>query len=46
MFDLTAGELFVTGFILLAILTARFWPVLGEQVALILSGEGRNPRSP
>lgn len=43
MLGLTGGELFVIGFIVLAILTARFWPILGERIALFLGGESRKP---
>jgi hypothetical protein len=40
MTELTFGEVFVIAFIVSTILTARFWPVLGERIALLLGGEG------
>jgi len=35
---LSFGELFVIGFIVVAILSARYWPLLGERAALFFSG--------
>jgi hypothetical protein len=43
MFGYSGGELFITLFIVIAILTARFWPALGEKIVLLLSGGGRRP---
>ena len=36
---LTHGELFLVTFITVAVVTARYWPLLGERVALWLSGQ-------
>jgi hypothetical protein len=36
--ELTAGELFVVAFITLAVLSAAWWPRLGELVMLAISG--------
>jgi len=44
MFDLTAGELFVVVFITLAVVSAAWWPRLGEFVALTLTGQRRAAR--
>jgi len=43
MWELTFGEFFVIAFIVSAILTARFWPALGERLAVLLGGERRRP---
>ncbi|MFZ5891708.1 MAG: hypothetical protein ACOY0T_11695 [Myxococcota bacterium] len=40
MFGLNAGELGLVIFIVAAILSARYWPKLGERIALALSREG------
>jgi hypothetical protein len=37
MLGLAWGEIVVLAFILVAILTARFWPVFGERVGRALS---------
>lgn len=39
MFGLTHGELFVVTFCVLAVLSARYWPRMGERVALLLAGK-------
>lgn len=42
MLGLTGGEIFVIAFIVGAILSARFWPLLGERlVALFARSERR-----
>lgn len=38
MLGLTGGEMFVIAFIVAAILSARFWPKLGERLVLMLAG--------
>lgn len=40
VFALTGGELFIIAFIIGAILSARYWPSLGERLVLLL---GRHP---
>jgi hypothetical protein len=40
---LTEGELFVVGFITLAVLSAGWWPRLGEALMIAISG-GRATR--
>jgi hypothetical protein len=40
MFGFNGGELFIILFIVVAILSARFWPALGERIVLLLSGSG------
>lgn len=42
---LTNGELFVVGFIVVAVVSAPWWPRLGEFVATAITGKGR-PREP
>ena len=37
---LTAGELFVVAFITVAVLSAGWWPRLGEALMVALSGSG------
>jgi hypothetical protein len=39
MFHLTAGELFVVVFITVAVVSAPWWPRLGELLATMLSGQ-------
>lgn len=41
MFGYTGGEIFIIAFIVVAILTARFWPVLGERLVLLFGGRDR-----
>ena len=38
MLGLSFGEAFVSGFIVVAILSARYWPLFGERLALFLGG--------
>jgi len=38
---LTGGELFVIGFVVFLVVSARFWPMLGERTAQALSRRGR-----
>lgn len=38
---LTNGELFVTGFIVVAVVSAPWWPRLGEFVLTAVVGKGR-----
>jgi hypothetical protein len=42
--DLTGGELFVVVFITIAVISAPWWPRLGELVAEQLAGTRRAPR--
>jgi hypothetical protein len=39
MLGMTFGEVFVTGFILVAVLSAPLWPRAGAAVARTLSGK-------
>jgi hypothetical protein len=41
--DLTAGELFIVVFIVVAVVTARWWPRIGQAVAERLCGGGEKP---
>lgn len=45
MFDVHFGEAFIVGFITFAVLSARYWPKIGEIVAVRLAGR-RTVRSP
>ncbi|MGC4091465.1 MAG: hypothetical protein QM756_27020 [Polyangiaceae bacterium] len=38
MFGMNGGELGLVAFIVAAILSARYWPKIGERVALLLAG--------
>jgi hypothetical protein len=42
---LTAGELFVVAFITLAVLSAGWWPRLGEAFMVMVSGRGARSQS-
>lgn len=42
MFDVHFGEAFIIGFIAAAVLSARFWPKIGEIIAVRLSGALRS----
>lgn len=53
MFGLTPGEFGLAASITIAIVTARYFPALGERVALLLTArperktpEGESPRPP
>jgi hypothetical protein len=37
MIDLTFGELFVVGFIFVAIVSAPYWPKAGERLILLFA---------
>ena len=39
MFGLTYGEFFVIAFCVIAVLSARYWPMLGERIAVFLAGK-------
>jgi len=41
VFGLTHGELGLLSFIVLAIVSARYWPGLGEQIAVRLFPAGK-----
>jgi hypothetical protein len=45
VFDVHFGEAFVVGFITVAVLSARFWPKLGELVAVRLTRRSGAQRS-
>jgi hypothetical protein len=40
MLGLTSGEMFVVAFIVIAVVTAPFWPRLGEAIAGMLARDG------
>jgi hypothetical protein len=42
VFDVHFGEAFIVGFIAAAVLSARFWPKIGEIIAVRLSGAPRS----
>ncbi|HLV65766.1 MAG TPA: hypothetical protein VKY73_08125 [Polyangiaceae bacterium] len=44
MFGLTHGELVVIGFVVFAVLTARYWPLMGERLALLIASGRRRRR--
>ncbi|HLV65802.1 MAG TPA: hypothetical protein VKY73_08305 [Polyangiaceae bacterium] len=44
MFGLTHGELVVVGFVVLAVLSARSWPLMGERLALLIASGRRKRR--
>jgi hypothetical protein len=37
VFGLTHGEWFVVAFCMIAVVSARYWPILGERIALLLA---------
>jgi hypothetical protein len=39
MFGMTHGELFIVTFVVVAVVSARYWPKLGERIALMLAGK-------
>ena len=46
MLSLTGGELFMVAFLTLAVVSARYWPRLGADLAERLSGSGRAKEPP
>ena len=38
MFDLTGGELFVVVFITVAVISAPWWPRVGEAISELIAG--------
>jgi hypothetical protein len=40
---LTGGELFVVGFVVFLVVSARFWPMLGERAAHALGRRSARP---
>jgi len=45
MFGITGGELLVVAFVVIAVLSAPWWPRLGAAIALRLAGESDDRRS-
>lgn len=43
MFALSHGELFIVAFVVIAVVSARYWPRLGERLALMLAGKTPAP---
>ena len=43
MFGLTHGELFIVTFVVVAVVSARYWPKLGERAALMRAGKSAEP---
>lgn len=39
MLGLTRGEWFVVVFCVIAVVSARYWPLLGERLARLLAGK-------
>ncbi|HEX3777712.1 MAG TPA: hypothetical protein VHV51_24755 [Polyangiaceae bacterium] len=37
MFGLSGGEIFIVAFVTVAVVSARYWPALGERIAVRLS---------
>ena len=46
MLGLTSGELFVIVFILVMVVSAPWWPALGEAIAMRIAGEGKDKAEP
>lgn len=48
MLGLTVGEFGLVTFIVLAIITARYFPALGQRLVLLVMGAGRadDPKAP
>lgn len=42
--DLTSGELFLAGFVVFLVVTARYWPALGARIANALAGSRSDER--
>ncbi|HEY4104045.1 MAG TPA: hypothetical protein VGM44_09145 [Polyangiaceae bacterium] len=38
MFGLSGGEIFIVAFVTVAVVSARYWPALGERIVVRLSG--------
>ena len=38
MFGLSGGEIFIVAFVTIAVVSARYWPAVGERVAVRLGG--------
>jgi hypothetical protein len=45
MFGLSGGEVFIVAFVTVAVVSARYWPALGERIAVRLSGGSAAPGS-
>jgi len=43
VFGLTGGEWFIVAFVTVMVVSARYWPALGERIALRLSGPSAAP---
>jgi hypothetical protein len=43
MLGLNGGELFVIGFVVIAVVSARWWPMLGAAIAERLAGAPSDP---
>jgi hypothetical protein len=39
VFGLTGGEFFIVAFVTVMVVSARYWPAIGERIAVRLSGE-------
>lgn len=46
MLGLTSGEWFVIIFILVMVVSAPWWPALGEAIAMRIAGGGKDERPP
>jgi len=43
VFGLSGGEIFIVAFVTIAVVSARYWPAMGERIAVRLGGgAGRN----
>ncbi len=38
VFGLSGGEIFIVAFVTIAVVSARYWPAVGERVAVRLGG--------
>jgi hypothetical protein len=45
LFGLSGGEFFIVAFVTIAVVSARYWPVLGERILVRLGGAHDLPES-
>jgi len=38
VFGLSGGEIFIVAFVTIAVVSARYWPAMGERIAVRLGG--------
>lgn len=42
VFGLSGGEIFIVAFVTIAVVSAKYWPALGERIAVRLGGGSKN----